>query len=101
MLPVCRELASLFALILLVWQVPASLSCHMGAHGWVARISQTRERSPAANSRIHLVHKWRLINYYFVFMLIILTSPVCTNKIQNNFCFKVRLVRMITIETTE
>ena len=49
----------------------------------------------------NLLPKWRLINYSFVFMLIILTSLVCTNKIQKNFCFKVRLVRMISIKTKE
>ena len=49
---------------------------------------------------INLIHKWRLINY-FVFMQIILASLVCTNKIQKNFCFKVRLVRMISIKTEE
>ena len=50
---------------------------------------------------IDLIHKWRLINYFFVFMLISLTSLVCTNKIQKNFCFKVRLVRIINIKTNE
>ena len=33
-------------------------------------------------STIDRIHKWRLINYSFVFMLIILTSLVSTNKIQ-------------------
>jgi len=50
---------------------------------------------------IDLIHKWRLINYSFAFMLIILTSLVCTNKIQKNFCFKVRLVWTISIKTEE
>ena len=45
--------------------------------------------------------KWRLNNYSFVFMLIILTSLVSTNKIQKNFCFKARLVRVISIKTKE
>ena len=45
------------------------------------------------------IHKWPLCNYSFVFMLIILTSLVSTNKIQKNSCFKVRLVRMINTET--
>ena len=52
-------------------------------------------------STIDRIHKWRLINYSFVFMLIILTSLVSTNKIQKNFCFKVRLVRTISIKTEE
>ena len=41
---------------------------------------------------IDRIHKWRLSNYCFVVMLIILTSLVNTNKFQKNFCFKVRLV---------
>ena len=45
---------------------------------------------------IDRIHKWRLTNCSFVFMLIILTSLVSTNKIQKNFCFKVRLVKMIS-----
>ena len=52
-------------------------------------------------STIDRIHKWRLINYSFVFMLIILTSLVSTNKIQKNFCVKVRLVRTISIKTEE
>ena len=40
----------------------------------------------------HHIHKWRLINYSFVFMIIVLTSLVSRNKIQKNLCFKVRLV---------
>ena len=40
------------------------------------------------------IHKWRLSNYSFVFMIIILTSLVTTNKIQKNICSKVRLVRI-------
>ena len=47
------------------------------------------------------IHKWQLCNYSFVFMLIILTSLVSTNKIQKNFCFEVRLVRMINTKTKE
>ena len=46
---------------------------------------------------IDRTHKWRPINYSFVFILIILTSLVSTNKIQKNFCSKVRLVRMNVI----
>ena len=53
-----------------------------------------------ARTEIDRIHKWRLNNYSFVFMSI-LTSLVCTNKIQKNFCFKVRLVRMISTETEE
>ena len=49
---------------------------------------------------VNLIHKWRLI-HYFVFMQIILASLVCTSKIQNNFCFKVRIVMMISIKTEE
>ena len=45
------------------------------------------------------IHKSRLCNYSFVFMLIILTSLVSTNKIQKYSCFKVRLVRMINTKT--
>ena len=45
---------------------------------------------------IDRIHKWRLSNYSFVVMLIILTSLVSTSKFQKNFCFEVRLVRMIT-----
>ena len=52
-------------------------------------------------STIDRIHKWRLINNSFVFMLIILTSLVSTNKIQKNFCFKARLVRVISIKTKE
>ena len=52
-------------------------------------------------STIDRIHKWRLINYSFVFMLIILTSLVSTNKIQKNFYVKVRLVRTISIKTEE
>ena len=52
-------------------------------------------------STIDRIHKWRLINYSFVFMLIILTSLVSTNKIQKNFCVKVRLVRTISIKTEQ
>ena len=37
---------------------------------------------------------WRISNCSFVFMLIILTSLVSTNKIQKNFYLKVRLVRV-------
>ena len=40
---------------------------------------------------IDCIHKWRLSNYSFVVMLIILTSLVSTNKLQKNFCFKVSL----------
>ena len=45
---------------------------------------------------IDRVHKWLLSNYSFVFMLIDLTSFVCTKRIENNLCFKVRLARMIS-----
>ena len=61
----------------------------------------TRLKTAARDTTIDLIHKWRLINYSFVFMLIILTSLVFTNKIQKNFCFKVRLVRTISIKTKE
>ena len=45
------------------------------------------------------IHKWRQSNCSFPFRLIILTSLVSTYKIQKNFCFKVRLVRMINTKT--
>ena len=50
---------------------------------------------------INHIHKWRLSNYSFVFMLIILTSLVSTDKIQKNYCAKVRLLRMIITKTKE
>ena len=53
------------------------------------------------SSDIDRIHKWRLSNYSFVFMLIILTSLVNTRKIQKSFCSKVTLVRMINTKTKE
>ena len=51
---------------------------------------------------IDSIHKWWLSNYFFfVFMIINLTSLVNTNKGQKNLCFKVRQVRMINIKTNE
>ena len=47
------------------------------------------------------IHKCQQNNYSFLFMVIILTSLVSTNKMQNNFCFKVRLTRMISTKTKE
>ena len=44
---------------------------------------------------------WAKNHYSFVFLLIVLTSLSSTNKIQKNFCFKVRLVRMISSKTKE
>ena len=38
-----------------------------------------------AFSRIDLIHKWRLINYSFVFELIILASLILKQKILLNF----------------
>ena len=40
------------------------------------------------------IQKWRLIILVYL-MLIILTSLVRMHKIQKNFCFKVRLLRMV------
>lgn len=57
--------------------------------------------SPLPRSFKDRIHKWRLNNYSFVSMLIILTSLVSKNEIQKNFGFKVRLMRMISIETKE
>ena len=50
---------------------------------------------------IDRIHKWWLSNYSFVFLLINLTSLVSMNKIERNFCFKVRLERMISTKTKE
>ena len=71
---------------------------------WYASLLQTRPdatRPGSFRKSIYRIHKWQLTNYSFVFMLIILTSLVCTNKIQKNFYFKVRLVRMISTKTKE
>ena len=47
------------------------------------------------------IHTWQLFNYSLISMLIILTCPVSSNEIQENFCFKMRLVRMISTKTKE
>ena len=46
---------------------------------------------------IDRIHKWRLSNYSFVFMLIILTSLVNTSKIQKNFSFQRKEVLLLSI----
>ena len=48
-------------------------------------------------STTDLSHKWWLINYSFIFMLINLTSLVSTCKIQKNVYSKMRLVGLINI----
>ena len=48
---------------------------------------------------IDCAHKWRLSNIFFVFMLIIFTGLDSANEIQKNFCFKERLVRMVSTKT--
>lgn len=58
-----------------------------GIHGVIYSFSQ---------KPIDRIHKWRPSNYSFVFMLINPTSLISTKKIQENFCFKVRLLRMIS-----
>ena len=40
------------------------------------------------------IHNWRLCNYSFVFVLIILTSLVSTDKIQSYLSFKVRMINI-------
>ena len=52
-------------------------------------------------SSIDLIHKWGPRNYSFVFLQIILTSLDSKNKIQKNFCSKVRLVRTIRTKINE
>ena len=49
---------------------------------------------------IGCIHKWQLGNYFFVIMLIILTSLISVNKIQNNFCCKLRVMKMISTIAT-
>ena len=46
---------------------------------------------------IDLFHKWRPINYSFVFMKISPSSLVSMCKIQKNFYFEMRLVGLINI----
>ena len=40
------------------------------------------------------IHNWRLCNYSFVFVLIILNSLVSTDKIQSYLSFKVRMINI-------
>ena len=47
--------------------------------------------------KIDLFHKWRPINYSFVFMKISPTSLVSMCKIQKNFYSEIRLVGLINI----
>ena len=75
----------------------------MSVRKYKAMFEQDRYCAEQARSagNIDRIHKWRLSNYSFVFMLIILTSLVNTSKIQKNFSSKVRLVRMISTKTKE
>ena len=60
---------------------------------WLLLVNTVYKRMKKADaSPIDHIHIWRLINYSFVFMIIILTSLVSRHKIQKNLCFKVRLV---------
>ena len=50
---------------------------------------------------IDRMHKWRPKKYYFVYVLIRLTSLVCMYKIQKKCCLKARLVSLISTLTKE
>ena len=59
------------------------------------------EKHPIKYLPIDLIHKWRLINYSFVFRLIILTSLTLKQKFFWILFVQTRLVRMISIKTKE
>ena len=50
---------------------------------------------------IDLFHNGDHIKYYFVLMLISLSSLATTSTFQKNFCFKMRAVGLININTKE
>ena len=50
---------------------------------------------------IDLIHKWRPIDYSFIFMLISLPNLVSMCKIQKNFYSKMRLGRLISMNIKE
>ena len=70
-----------------------------------ARDSMSSEESDADGEQrtypIDLIHKWRLINYSFVFMLIILTSLTLKQKFFWILFVQTKLVRMISIKSKE
>ena len=45
---------------------------------------------------IDRMHKWRPKKYFFVYVLISLTSFVCMDKIQKKGCLRARLVSLIS-----
>ena len=47
------------------------------------------------------MHKWQPKKYYFVFVLIRLTSLVSMDKIQKKCCFRTRPVGLISTKTKE